>query len=85
MGIAETLKLQAHGIIDCEMTEIIDDESMTHVPYKTDQIVRDVMATTLARVTRQAEAEDPATGQEGAPEAGLFDDCELSEEDLNAD
>lgn len=52
VGIAETLKLQAQGIIDCEMTEIIDDESMTQVPYKSDQIVRDVMGTTMARVTR---------------------------------
>jgi len=52
VGIAETLKLQAQGILDCEMTEIIDDESMTRVPYKTEQIVRDVMGTTMARVAR---------------------------------
>ena len=43
VNIAEHLKLQAYNIVDCELSEIIDDESLNKVEYKPDQVVREVM------------------------------------------
>ena len=44
VGIAETLKLNAQNISKSDLSDIIDDESLSLVPYTSDQIIKEVMA-----------------------------------------
>lgn len=43
VSIAENLKLQAQNIVDSELAEIIDDDSLSQVAYKADQVVKEIM------------------------------------------
>ena len=47
---AESIKLQAQNILDSELTDIIDDASLHSVQFKADQIVKDVMTASQARI-----------------------------------
>mmetsp|Transcript_42648 Transcript_42648/g.65415 ORF Transcript_42648/g.65415 Transcript_42648/m.65415 type:complete len:82 (-) Transcript_42648:599-844(-) len=55
VSIAETLKLQAQNIIESGLTEIIDDKTLGRVPYKTDQVIKDVMNETQTDINREVE------------------------------
>jgi len=50
VSIAEQLKLQAQNIIESDLVEIIDDYSMTKIPVKTDQIIKDLLQKTNAKI-----------------------------------
>ena len=43
VNIAENLKLEAQNIKDSGLTEVIDDYSIEQVPYKSSQVIQDVM------------------------------------------
>lgn len=43
VSIAESLKLNAQGITDCPLTEMIDDMTLESVPYKSDVLMKEVM------------------------------------------
>lgn len=55
VGIAENLKLHAQNIADSDLTEVIDDYTLSEVPYKTDQVIKEVMAASQARITKATE------------------------------
>lgn len=70
VAIAETLKLQIYNIIDSELAEIIDENTLLGVPFKSDQIIKDIMAITQAQVSKQVAAalkpeEDARRGSRG--------------------
>lgn len=70
VAIAETLKLQIYNIIDSELAEIIDENTLLGVPFKSDQIIKDIMAITQAQVSKQVAAalkpeEDVRRGSRG--------------------
>ena len=44
------VKLQAQKIIESDLAEIIDDQSMASIPVKTDQIIKDLLLKTNAKI-----------------------------------
>jgi len=52
VGIAGNLKLQAQNIVDSELAEVIDDHSLSHAPYKADQVLKEVMTATEAAIAK---------------------------------
>jgi len=72
---AQKLKLQAQAIEDCELSEIVDDESLKDVHYKSETIVQEIMEVSQTVITNgvanalddYAEEEDEGPAAPGEP------------------
>jgi hypothetical protein len=49
------LKLQTQNIVDCELAEVIDDETLGRAPYKAEQVLKEIMTRTEADIAKATE------------------------------
>jgi hypothetical protein len=71
VSIAENLKLQAQNIVDSDLAEIIDDDSLSQVAYKADQVVKEIMTVSQAAITKAtAASKNAGAAIDGAEKPG---------------
>jgi hypothetical protein len=66
--------------MDSDLTEIIDDYSMEQIPYKTSQVISDVMNATQARINRLTDPKSKGKEVQGGDELVKIDEQDENED-----